>query len=595
MNKGKVICGMHNNVINYERINKKKKLNSQNIREAGPEVDPLWLGSGWSLEDLSKPQIILESTFGDNHPGSKHLNQLVEQAKIGVYNRGGKPSAYTVTDICDGVATGHDGMNYSLVSRDIISAMTEIHVRASGADAIITFSSCDKSIPAHLMALARLKIPSIQFCGGSMMPGPDFISPEKCYETAELVKKGIMNQEEQLFFQTNACPTYGACQYMGTASSMQVIAEALGMSLPGNALIPAESNLIRQLANSAGKYIMSLLDKQITPKEILTKKAFENAIMVHAAISGSTNILIHLPAIAKEAGIDIRPEDFDYYNKKIPVLSSIKTTGTWPTQIFWYAGGVPGIMLNLKDYLHLDAMTITGKTIGENLENLKKEGFFRKTSLYLKNFGVKSKDVIKSLDHPYNSSGGLAILKGNLAPNGAVVKHSAVVPEMHRHVGPAKPFNSEEDAIKAITERHISPGDVIIIRYEGPKGAGMPEMLKTTEAIFNRPDLVSTTALITDGRFSGATRGPAIGHVSPEAAVDGPIALVEEGDIIKIDIPNRRIDIIGTSFKEQTVEHIEMVLQKRKKILISPLNPKKGILKIFEKLAGPPMDGGSIF
>jgi dihydroxy-acid dehydratase len=565
------------------------------IRSLGPEVDPLLLGSGWDLEDLEKPQILLESTHGDSHPGSRHLYKLVEEAKLGVYKAQGKPALYTTTDICDGIATGHDGMNYSLASREIIAGMVEIHALAMPFDALITFSSCDKSIPAHLMALARLKMPGLHFCGGSMMPGPEFLSAEKCYETTELVKLGKMSLKEHRFYQLNACPTCGACQYMGTASTMQVMAEALGLSIPGNALIPAWSNLIIHMASKAGRQVMKLLKDNITTKDILTKKSFENAIMVHAAIAGSTNILLHLPAIAKEAGINLELNDFDYIHRNIPVLTGLKTSGPWPTQIFWYAGGVPGIMVALKDHIHLDALTITGRTVGENLEVLQEEGFFYNNGKHLESFGIKPMDVIRPLNSPYKREGGIAVLKGNLAPDGAVVKHAAMDERMHQHTGPARVFNSEEEALNAINLGKIIPGDVIVIRYEGPKGAGMPEMLKTTEAIYNRPELATSTALLTDGRFSGATRGPAIGHITPEAADCGPIALIEDGDIIKIDITNRSLDMVGSKGENKSPEEIEIILSQRRKLWSMPVQRKDGVLGLYTRNAGATSQGASIY
>ena len=387
-------------------------LGSQKSRKDNPEIDPLLLGTGWTLEDLSKAQILLESTAGDSHPGSKHLKHLVDEAKVGVYKSGGKPAAYSVTDICDGLASGHDGMNYSLVSRDIISGMVEIHARSLPFDAMITFSSCDKAIPAHLMAIARLNIPAIHFCGGSMMPGPGFATAVKCYETRELIGRGVMGKEEALFYKINACSSCGACQYMGTASTMQVMAEALGLSLPGNALMPSWSNLITQFSDRAGQTIMTLLEKDIRPSSILSRKAFENAITIHAAISGSTNALLHLPAIAEQAGIEVTPDDFGRIHKKIPVLVGLQMTGRWPTQILWYAGGVPGIMRVLKDHLNLDVLTITGSTLGHNLAELEKEGFFERTSLYLDNFKIKPEQVIQTLEHPYRPEGGLTNLYG---------------------------------------------------------------------------------------------------------------------------------------------------------------------------------------
>lgn len=570
-------------------------LDSQRSRRVCPEIDPLWLGSGWSPDDLGKPQVIIESTHGDSHPGSKHLSRLVEEAKISVYKNGGKPSVYTVTDICDGVATGHDGMNYSLASRDVMSAMVEIHARSVPFDGIITISSCDKSIPAHLMTLGRLNIPAIHFCGGSMAPGPDFISPEKCYEVADLVNQGRMVREEQYFYQISACPTYGACQYMGTASSMQIISESLGMALPGNALMPAVSNSIGHMAQEAGKQLMRLIESGITPRKIMTQKAFENAIMVHSAVAGSSNILLHLPAIAKQAGIEITLDDFQRIHKIIPVLTGIKTAGPWPTQLLWFGGGVPAIMLELENYIHMGELTITGKTVGENLESLKRNGYFEKAKKYLTNYQLETRDIIHSLEKPYCERGGLAILKGNIAPEGSVVKHSAVDPSMHVHIGPAKTFDSEDEAISAIFGGQVIPGDVIVIRYEGPVGAGMPEMLKATEAIYNRPELVSTTAIITDGRFSGATRGPAIGHISPEAALGGPIGLIKDDDLIYIDIPMGKLDIIGIDGCKVGRKIVEEVLKERRDSWHKKESAsKEGVLKLYSSAVGKTSEGASM-
>jgi dihydroxy-acid dehydratase len=569
-------------------------LPSQKSRKNNPEFDPLLLGAGWTAEDLKKPQVLLESTAGDSHPGSRHLKRLVDEAKAGVYKSGGKPAVYTVTDICDGVASGHAGMNYSLVSRDIISAMVEIHARALPFDAMVTFSSCDKAIPAHLMAIARLNIPTIHFSGGSMMPGPGFSTAVKCYETIESVAKGDMSAQQSDFYKMNACSSCGACQYMGTASTMQVLAEALGLSLPGNALMPAWSSSIGHYADRAGGSILNLLDKNILPADILSPHAFENAIMVHAAVSGSTNALLHLPAIAGQAGIHVTPRDFDRIHKKIPVLAGLQMTGRWPTQILWYAGGVPAIMRTLKDHLHLDALTVTAKSVGDNLQDLEQNGFFEQTALYLENFGIKPDEVIQALDSPYNANGGLTILQGNLAPESAVVKHAAVDPKMHRHVGPARPFDTEEDAIDAVLKERIVPGDVVIIRYEGPKGSGMPEMFRATETIYNRPELRASIALVTDGRFSGATRGPAIGHVTPEAAAGGPLALVEEGDLISIDIAAQTLDIVGFDNTRQDPAAVDRLLQERRAAWKRFDKKPDGVLGLFTRMAGDTHDGASM-
>jgi dihydroxy-acid dehydratase len=569
-------------------------LPSQKSRKKNPEFDALLLGSGWTVEDLSKPQVLLESTAGDSHPGSRHLGRLVTEARTGVYKAAGKPAVYTVTDICDGVVSGNVGMNYSLVSRDIISAMVEIHARSLPFDAMITFSSCDKAIPAHLMAIARLNIPAVHFSGGSMMPGPGFATAVKCYETAETVAKGEMSERQSEFYKVNACSSCGACQYMGTASTMQVMAEALGLSLPGNALMPAWSSMIGHYADQAGSRVIDLIDEKILPADILSRAAFENAIMVHAAVSGSTNALLHLPAIAAQAGIRVTPADFGRIHKKIPVVAGLQMTGRWPTQILWFAGGVPAIMQVLKDQLHLDALTVTGKSLGENLEDLDRNGFFEHSALYLENYGIKPDDVIQSLASPYHAAGGLTILKGNLAPESAVVKHAAVDPKMHRHVGPARPFDTEEDAIDAIFNGRIVPGDVVVIRYEGPRGSGMPEMFRATEIIYNRPELRASIALVTDGRFSGATRGPAIGHVTPEAAVGGPLALVEEGDLISIDIPGQRLEIVGFDNKRRDRAAVERKIDERKAVWKGFEKKPDGLLGLFAKMAGDTQDGASM-
>jgi dihydroxy-acid dehydratase len=567
-------------------------LKSQQLRLINAQGDSLRLGTGWNVDDLAKPQVLIDSVYGDSHPGSYHLNQLVEAAKIGVYEKGGKPAIYTVTDMCDGVAQAHDGMNYSLLSREIIAAMVEVHALSAPFDAIILLSSCDKSVPAHLIALGRIDLPGIHVCGGSMLPGPGFLSSEKLYECGDKYLAGKMDFEELLYFQNQACPTCGACQFMGTASTMQVMSETLGLALPGNALMPATINRITQIANLAGKQVLELLKKGITPSKILTKESFENAIMVHAAVSGSSNVLIHMPAIAREVGIDLDPALFDQIHRKIPVLVSMKTSGKWPSQLLWYAGGVPAIMREIKEFLHLDALTVTGKTWGENLIDLERSGFFRETTSFLENYQLTAADIIHTVEKPFKPGGGLAILKGNIAPEGAVVKHAAVPKDMHQHIGPARPFNSEEEAVAAILGGLITPGDVVFIRYEGPKGAGMPEMLRTTEAIYNSPELSSTTALVTDGRFSGATRGPCIGHLSPEAAAGGPIALVEEEDLIFIDIPNRTINLVGVKGEVKTPAEITAILAARQALYQPPVfKKKKGILRLFSNLAVSPMKG----
>lgn len=569
------------------------ELNSQKVRAIAPEMDPLRMGMGWKAEDLSKPQIMVESTFGDSHPGSAHLLSLVEQAVKGINESGGKGARYFATDICDGMAQGHDGINYSLASRDTITNLIEIHANATTFDAGVFIASCDKAVPAHLMAIGRLGIPAVVITGGVMDAGPDLLTLEQIGAYSAMYQRGEITKEQMEYYKHNACPSCGACSFMGTASTMQIMAEALGLMLPGSALMPATCSELQEVAEKAGIQAVKLAEMGLKASDIVTEKSFENAIMVHAAISGSSNSLLHIPAAAHEFGIYIDAESFDRMHRGAHYLLDIRPAGKWPAQYFYYAGGVPRIMEEIKSMLHLDVMTVTGKTLGENLEELKQNGFYDKCDEYLRKVGRERTDIIRTFGKPIGSNGTIAILKGNLAPEGAVVKHSAVPEEMHKAVLTARPFDCEEDAIAAVLNHKIKPRDAVIIRYEGPKGSGMPEMFYTTEAISSDPELAKSIALITDGRFSGASKGPAIGHVSPEAAQGGPIALLEEGDIIQIDIEKRRLEIIGIHGTECTAKEIDKVLEERKKAW-KPKEEKyqKGVLKIFSEHAVSPMKGG---
>lgn len=566
---------------------------SQEVRKIAPEMDPLRRGMGWSVDDLSKPQIIIESTFGDSHPGSAHLDRFVNQAMTGVNELGGKGSRFYATDICDGQAQGHDGINYSLVSRDILAALIEIHANATPFDAGVFISSCDKGVPSHLMAIGRVNIPSIVITGGVMEAGPNLLTLEQIGMYSAMYQRGEITEEELTYYKHNACPSCGACSFMGTASTMQVMAEALGLMLPGSSLMPATCKDLEEVAKEAGRYAVKLAKLNLKPRDMVTYKSFENAIMIHAAISGSTNSLLHIPAIAREFGIDLDANEFDRIHRNIPYLLNIRPAGKWPAEYFYYAGGVPAIMEEIKDYLHLDVMTVTGKTLGENLEDLKANGYYDKCDEYLSKVGLKREDVIRKSTNPIGDNGAIAILKGNLAPKGAVVKHSAVPKEMHKAVLKARPFDSEEEAINAILTKQIKPGDAVIIRYEGPKGSGMPEMFYTTEAISSDEELSASIALLTDGRFSGASKGPAIGHISPEAAVGGPIALVCENDLIEIDIENRKLQVIGINSSECSLEDVEKVFEERSKNWVPKEEKyKSGILSVYSKNTVDPMLGG---
>lgn len=550
------------------------------------------MGSGWSIEDLGKSQIIVESSYGHSHPGSAHLDQLVAEAGKGVNDGGGRAANYYVTDICDGEAQGHDGMNFSLVSRDIMAAMMEIHVKATPFDAGVYIASCDKSVPAHLMAIARLDMPAVFIPGGIMKAGPNLLTLEQIGTYSAQYERKEISEEQFMVYKRDACPECGACSFMGTASTMQVMAEALGIALPGSALIPTQIHYLKEMARQAGYRATELAGEDLKPSDIMTRKAFENAIMVHAAIAGSSNSLLHLPAIAHELGIQLPPELFDEIHRKIPFLLNIRPSGFWPGEYFWYAGGVPAIMEEIKAFLHLDVLTVTGKTLGENLDTLKQSGFYEGCHKYLQALGVKTSDIIKPLDNPIRAQGAIAILTGNLAPEGAVVKHAAISPKLMQATLKARVFDCEEEALQAVLTKDIKPGEAVFIRYEGPKGSGMPEMFYTTEAIASDPELIETIALITDGRFSGATRGPAIGHVSPEASEGGPIALVEDGDLISIDIPARRLNITGTGGIPKSSEEMEAILSERRARWVQPA-PRfnTGILSIFTRNSVSPMKG----
>lgn len=591
------------------------KLHSQEVRKLAPENDPLKIGMGWSVEDLDKPQILVESSFGDSHPGSAHLNQFVEEGVKAVNDNGGKAARYYVTDICDGIAQGHDGINYSLAHRDMMTNMIEVHGMASGFDGGMFIASCDKSVPAILMGIGRLKDMSAIVVTGGVMEAhtitPKYVENDPACAINELLtleqigkfdaqeKRGEIPEEQLNYYKHNACPSCGACSFMGTASTMQIMAEALGLMLPGTALMPATAPELKQAAYDAGKQLMKLVEKGIKAKDIVTMKSFENAIMVHAAISGSTNATMHIPAIAHEFGFEVDAETFDRMHRGAHYLLNIRPSGDWPAQYFYYAGGVPRVMEEIKDMLHLDVMTVTGKTLGENLEELKKNGFYDYCDELLKEKGkllgreIKRTEIIHAFDDAKGTDGSIAILKGNLAPEGCVIKHTACPKEMFEATLLARPFNSEEECIDAVLKRKVKPGDAIFIRYEGPKGSGMPEMFYTGEAICSDPELASSVALITDGRFSGASRGPVIGHVSPEAAAGGPIALVEEDDLIYINVKERRLEIVGVKGEKRTPEEMEEILKARK-AKWQPKPPKytKGTLKLFSEHAVSPIKGG---
>lgn len=589
-------------------------MRSQEIRKLAPEMDPLRMGMGWTGADLEKPQIMVESTYGDSHPGSAHLNFFVEEAVRAVNEHGGKAARYFATDLCDGMAQGHDGINYSLAHREAIVNLIEAQANATTFDGGVFVASCDKAMPAMLMSIGRLKEMSAIVVSGGVMdaavveeryveqdPGcaiNELLTLEQIGKFSAQYERGEIPKEQLTYYKQHACPSCGACSFMGTASTMQIMAEALGLMLPGSALMPATSPELKEAAYQAGVQLMKLVEQGISAEDIVTMKSFENAIMVHAAISGSTNALMHIPAIAHEFGFEIDADTFDRMHRGAHYLLNVRPAGDWPAQYFYYAGGVPRIMEEIRSMLHLDVMTVTGKTLGENLDELKHSGYYEHCDAVLQEKSreigreIKRTDIIRDFAHAIGTDGSIAILRGNLAPEGAVIKHTACPKNMFRARLYARPFDSEEEAIDAILHHRVHPGDAVFIRYEGPRGSGMPEMFYTGEAICSDPELAASVALITDGRFSGASRGPVIGHVSPEAAAGGPIALVEEGDLIELDVERRTLAVTGVKGEEKTPEEMEKILEERKKNWKGFTGKyKHGLLKFYTRHAASAMKG----
>jgi dihydroxy-acid dehydratase len=570
-------------------------LRSQQLRRVNFQGDALRMGMNWTEEDLGKPQVLVDSAHGMGHPGTFHFRPLIEEISNGVFEAGGKPAVFTVSDICDGVAQATRGMSYSLVSRDVMAAMIEIHALGHPHDGMVLLSGNDKSVPAHLVAIARCDLPAIHVPGGTQLNAPDSFTSNKLWPLGMNVSRGDKPQQELVERQKNACPTCGACQFMGSASTGQVLAEALGLALPGSALIPAPLTMLLRYARAAGKQIVRLVDRNLRPRDILTREAFENAIVIHAAVGGSTNALLHLPAVARELGIDLSVSDFDQIHRRVPILANVKTTGKYPVEYFYYAGGVPKVMLELKDLLHLDCLTVTGKTLAENLDEIERSTFFDERLGYLRNFRMPATEIIRPRSDPFCPEGGLAILRGNIAPEGAMIKSFTIPADMHVHVGPARVFDRELDCLDALKHHRIVPGDVMVIRYEGPRGNGMPEMYFASAVLDADPVLSQTTALVTDGRYSGAMKGPCIGHVSPEAADGGPIALVEEGDLVEIDIPGRKLGLVGVHGQRAAEADIARVLEDRRSRW-SPPPPRHtaGILSLYGQVATTSSSGACL-
>ena len=491
----------------------------------------LFYAAGLSPEDLERPLIGVANSFNEIAPGHVHLNEVAEAVKAGIWGAGGVPLEFNTIGVCDGIAMGHPGMCYSLPSRELIADSVETMAMAHQFDGVVLVPNCDKIVPGMLMAAARLNIPAIVVSGGPMMAGRyrgQDVDLKKLFEAAGEVKAGRLSEEELSALELAACPGCGSCAGLFTANTMNCLTEAVGMGLPGNGTIPAVAAARIRLARQAGAQIMQLVEEELLPRQIMTKDAFENAIAVDMAIGGSTNTVLHLSAIACEAGVALALERFDEISQRTPYLTKLSPSGPHHMQDLDEAGGIPAVMTQLLQHglLHGEVRTVTGRTVAENLEKV-----------------GRLSEVIRSVEDPHRPDGGIAILWGNLAPDGAVVKAGAVCQEMLHHRGPARVFDSEEVALGAILGGDIQAGDVVVIRYEGPRGGpGMREMLLPTSALSGM-GLDDKVALLTDGRFSGATRGAAIGHVSPEAAAGGPIAFIEDGDEVEIDISDKRLTL----------------------------------------------------
>ncbi len=485
---------------------------------------------GVSDTDLKKPFIGVVNSYTNIIPGHTHLNQVANAVKAGVVSAGGVPFEFNTIGICDGIAMGHTGMRYSLPSRELIADSVEVMVQAHRFDGIVLITTCDKITPGMLMAAARLNIPAIMVTGGPMLSGfykGKKVGTDSMFEAIGKVAAGKMTEEELKCLEDVACPGCGSCNGMFTANTMACVTEALGMSLPGCATPPAVSAERLRVAKATGERVVGLVKEDLKPRDILSPDSFENAIMVDMALGGSTNTVLHVTAIANEAGVDLPLSTFDKLSRRVSHICSMIPSGPYDMKELDEAGGIPAVMKQLENTLNLNATTVTGKTVKENIASAV----------------VLNPEVIRPLDNPVHKEGGIAVLTGNLAPDGSVVKAAGISANMMVHQGPAKIFDSEEDAMKAIMNKKIQKGDVVVVRYEGPKGGpGMREMLSPTATIAGM-GLSESVALITDGRFSGATRGPCIGHIAPEAAVGGPIGLLEEGDIIEIDVPKRKLGV----------------------------------------------------
>lgn len=570
---------------------KRRVFHSQKMRW-GPEVDPLRIACGWKPEELERPWLLVESSAGDSHPGSVHLLESADAVREGASEAGLAAGRYYCTDMCDGIAQGTPAMGFSLASRELLAMAAELHFRSGHFDGWVAVSGCDKAIPAHLLAAARLRSPVAFLPGGVMYTGPGDISVDRMAELYADMKRGRVSEEDYRYHSLTAAPCAGACNFLGTAVTMQILSEALGLALPGSACCPTTEPEHIAFARATGAAAAELIDRDISVGDIVTGASMENAIAVHAAIGGSTNAMLHLPALAGELGVDFSYERVREINDAVPWILNLRPSGEHTADLMWYAGGVPRLMKEVARFLNLDAMTVTGRTLGENLERASSVETGEAHLQRLKQKGLEPGDIIRDTEHPLSERGSLAILWGNLAPRGAVCKRSGVVEGMQVFEGKARVFDGQDAALKAVFAGEIEPGDVVVVRYEGPRATGMPEMFYLTAAIASEESLNEGVALVTDGRFSGATRGPCVGHIAPEAAAGGPLAALKDGDRISIDLNRGVLELTGFKDEVFSGREADTVIEKRLAERAPWLPPARGgLLGVYTTSAGHADEG----
>jgi dihydroxy-acid dehydratase len=564
-----------------------RKRRSAVMTAAGAEIAALRFGCGFTREDFGKPLVVVEAAAGESHPGSYHLGALATAAREALFAAGVRPLDYRCTDICDGIAQGTAAMQLSLASRDVIALAAEVHVTAAHADGAMFVSACDKAVPAHLMAAARLNLPAVFVPGGVMPPAEDCRTLEYAATLAQAAARGEAGEAERRSFDEVATPGPGCCGFMGTAATMQILAEALGVAPPASALIPAGEFALARAAKNAASLLAAALKSGPRFGDVVDERALHNALAVHAAVGGSTNALIHLAALAAELDL---PFDLAAYNRiraRVPYIADVRPGGEQPSSYLWFAGGVPAIMEEIKECLELDAMTVTGATAAENLRRVRAGGFYERNARRLANFGLTRENVIRPASRPLAARGAVAALFGNLAPAGAVVKVAAASAKIRRFRGTARVFRDELAARDAVNAGAIPPATALVLPFQGPRAAGMPEMFYLTEALGSHAVLADSVALVTDGRFSGGTRGMCVGHVSPEAAAGGPVAAVRDGDVIVISEERGGLSLAATAGGAKGAAATRAIAERL--AAMPPYRPprRRGLLGLYTATAGP--------